>query len=301
MAETTGTTGALTTLTVMAGGAVQVETVDHEAVRARARELRAQGEQTAWDLSEVLYQIYNEGLYVAWGFADWRSYVEAELDFKTSKAEQYVAIQGWIRAFAPEFVEWVKVMGVTKARLMKTRLTPENAAEWRPRLEGKTYREIEAILAGQDPDAGDDDGGYDEGDGGTAGEEKKGPETADMLRFSLFPEQRRNVELALERAKVLGETDKDGAALDYLATAFLSHEGHYKGLDEVLAAMERSLGVRLIAFKPKRGATNLSLYESYDVPWGGAFMDEMLETLDGTDAEDDEDDDDGDAGDGAAD
>ena len=264
--ETTG----MTTLTVLAGGGVQVDTVDHEALRERAKELRQRAEQDAWDLSEVLFEIHQGALYQAWGYADWRAYVEQELEFKISKAEQYVAIHEWIRAFAPDFIAWVRVMGITKARLMKTRLTPENGDEWRPRLDGRTYREIEALLAGEDPDA---DGTDDEGGGEGGGEApSKDPERADMLRFSLFPAQRRNVDMAIERAKVVGETDKDGAALDYVCTSFLSTDGHYKRAEEHLAAIERSLGLRLVAFKAQKDQT-------YKVIFGSDFMDEMADAV----------------------
>jgi hypothetical protein len=263
--------GNVTTLTTLPGGGVQVETVDHAAMRARAKELRWRSEQDAWDLSEVLYDIWHGAVYQMWGFTDWKEYVESELEFKISKAQQYVAVQEWVRLFAPDFVDWVKIMGITKARLMKTRLTPENAAEWQPRLDGKTYRQIEAILLGEDPDAGGDGEGGEGGEGGGSGE-GKGPERADVLRFALFPAQRRNVDLAVERAKVLGETDKDGVALDYICTAFLSTDGHYKKVDEHFAAVERSLGVRLVAFKQLPDQT-------YKVTYGKPFMDELMEVI----------------------
>ena len=239
----------MTTLAVLPGGEVQVQEVNHAEIRSRVLDLRNRVEQDGWDLSAALYEVYKAALYQAWGYADWRSYVENELDFKLRKAQYMVTIQEWIRAFAPDFVSWVQCMGLTKARLLTGRVTPENAEVWRPRLEGKSAREIEAILAGDDPDAEEDEGGaFEDGsassDGGAEGEEKP-----QAFRCSLFPAQWKNVSLALEKAKVLGETDKDSAALDYIATSFLATEGHYKGIKDYMASVERSLGVRIMALK----------------------------------------------------
>jgi hypothetical protein len=265
-----GNTSVLTTITTLPGGGVQVDQVDHEEVRRRVQDLKARVEQDGWDLSVALHEVYDGALYQGWGFESWTDYVEKELEFQIRKAQYYVAVQTWVRAFAPDFVEWVKSCGLSKARLMSSRVTADEAALWRTRLDGKTYREMEALLKGMDPDddgTGDGDGGGDgDGDSSSSGEKTT------AMRFALFPAQHANVTMALDRAKVQGETDKEGHALDLICTDFLSGNGHLKGKDEYFIHMERALGVRIVAFKAMAGRKDKIVY-------GNEFMDSIIADL----------------------
>lgn len=269
-------TPGLTTLVTLPGGGVQVETVDHEAVRRRVLELKARVEQDGWDLSVELYGVYNGALYQEWGFASWNDYVEKELEFQIRKAQYYVAIQTWVRAFAPDFVEWVKLCGLSKARLMSGRVTTDEASLWRTRLDGKTYREMEALLKGQDPD----DDGSDEGDSGDGSGDSGSKEKTTAMRFALFPAQHANVTQAIERAKEQAETDKDGHALDLICTDYLSCNGHLKNEEEYFMAIERAWGVRIVAFKALAGRKDKIVY-------GGEFMDSLIAEMEAAEKGDD--------------
>jgi hypothetical protein len=280
-----GNTSVLTTITMLPGGGAQVDQVDHEEVRRRVQDLKARVEQDGWDLSVALHEVYDGALYQGWGFESWTDYVGKELEFQIRKAQYYVAVQTWVHAFAPDFVEWVKSCGLSKARLMSSRVTADEAALWRTRLDGKTYREMEALLKGMDPDddgTGDGDGGGD-GDGDSSGSGEK----TTAMRFALFPAQHANVTQAIERAKEQGETDKDGHALDLICTDYLSSNGHFKDKEEYFLNIERIMGVRLVAFKAMAGRKDKIMF-------GGDFMDALIADLsegEETDGDEDEDED----------
>lgn len=283
--------GEVTTLTVVGDGAVDVEQVDHEAVRARVRDLRTRVEQDGWELSEALFEVHRAALYQVWGFASWKDYVEKELEFRQRKADYFVSTQAWVRLFAPDFVQWVRAMGLSKARLMCNRVLPETAATWRARLDGKTYREMEMLLSGQDPDDDGSDGDGDGGDGeGSEGGSGAGGEKAEAVRFMLYPAQKSNVMLAVERAKVQAQTDVDGHALDLICTDFLAGSGHFRTTAEHLANVERALGVRLVAF-----AGTATEAGKRSIVYGSDFMNDLMDELgedgvglDGDDADDDD-------------
>jgi hypothetical protein len=258
----TGEDGTITTLAVV-GDQVSVETVDHEEVRRRVLDLKARVEQDGWDLSVALWEVYDGALYQPWGHGSWVEYVEKELEFKLRKAQYYVAVQQWVRAFAPDFVEWVKVCGLSKARLMSSRVTPDEAALWRTRLDGKSYREMEALLSGAGPDDdGSDEGGDGEGEG-------SGSTRVPAFKVNLAPEQKVNVDAAIAQAKVQAETDSDAHALDLICTDFRAGSGHFKDKLEYLAAAERTLGLHLVAFKPLTDGRDKIVY-------GQEFMDALI-------------------------
>jgi hypothetical protein len=264
----------LTTLAVVGDGAVAVESVDAEAMLRRVQDLKARVEQDGWELSEALYAVYKGAVYQAQGYASWNDYVEQALEFQIRKAQYYVAIQEWVRTFAPDFVEWVRACGLAKARLMIGRFSTDEATLWRNRLDGKTYREMEALLKGVDPEEGD--GGSTGGEGGSEGGEGgsgKG-DTTTTLRFALYPDQLKNVQTALERAKVQAETDKDGHALDLICTDYLGSTAHLKDKAAFLANAERALGLRIVAFKV--AADDLGKAK---VVYGADFMEAMEAAL----------------------
>lgn len=73
-------------------------------------------------------------------------------------------------------------------------------------------------------------------------------ERPEFVSFSLFPEQKALVNTAIDQAKQIGQTDKDGYALELVCTGYLSSEGAHASLGDYLAAVERATGHRLVAF-----------------------------------------------------
>ena len=64
---------------------------------------------------------------------------------------------------------------------------------------------------------------------------------AKNVAFKLFPEQINNVEAAIEVAKRLAATDKNGAALDYICSDFIAGVPAGSGLEATLENLQKSI------------------------------------------------------------
>lgn len=220
---------------------------EHADLRKRVTELRQRVEESYWELSQALSQIYHGSYYVAWGFASWREYVEADLEFALRKAQYLVSIQDWFGKMRPDIQAWAKELGWTKAKELVGIVTEDNAAEWRNRLTGLSYAQmIDAIK-------GNATGGNTDGlenlkplEGGTAGQQERPERKA----FSLFPEQSANVTAAIEKAKAMANTEKEGHALDLICSDFLSTNAGSDDFYSVVRRLEKSSGMRIVVYSP---------------------------------------------------
>jgi hypothetical protein len=225
-------------LAVVGEGDKEAESYEHAEERRLILSLRDKADDAIWDLAVALVDIYDGDKYRAWGYDSWREYVERELDWHIRKAQVMVQLQKWFKEIPANIQTWIKSLGWGKAKILQRVVTTENAAEWRARIEGKTLAEIEEMIK-EERESG--------GEGGTGGGESE-PDVARSMSFKLFPDQYKNVEMALEKAKDLAESDKPGHCLDLIATEFLStHAGMVK-LKDYLANVEKVVGVRIVAY-----------------------------------------------------
>jgi len=239
-------------LVVMQGGK------EHADERAKIIDLRNKVEESYWELSKELSNVYQGSYYIAWGFASWKEYVESELQFALRKAQYLVSIQDWFGRMKPAVQEWVQGLGWTKAKELIGVVTDENAADWKARLEGLTYAEMVTELKGGKK--GDTETPL-EGDGS----DRVAPEKPERKAFSLFPEQSSNVAAALEKAKALANTDKDGHALDLICSDFLATNAADDDFFGVLRRLEKTSGLRLVAYDKSADA----------VVFGSDLLDEL--------------------------
>ena len=212
-------------------------------LNAKAISLRSNIEKSYIDLSFVLRQIMDNAAYMPLGFASFKEYVESELDFQLRKAMYLVSIAKWLESLPAIAKEWAEELGWSKAKELTGRVTAENFEEWRARLEGKTKSEIQAILTPSEAETA-------EAEATASKSAEPSAESARKVSFSLFREQDKIVSDALQRAKQIADTDKDGVALELIATDFLaSNSGATQ--DDYLAHVESITGLRLIAVNPK--------------------------------------------------
>jgi hypothetical protein len=108
--------------------------------------LRDKSEQDAWAMAAALVQVKREGYYHGWDFDTWRDYVEKELDLHIRKAQQLTKTEEWLVLLPKNVAGWIRALGWTKARMLCHIVTAENAAEWRPKLEGKSVMAIDKLL-----------------------------------------------------------------------------------------------------------------------------------------------------------
>ncbi len=55
--------------------------VEHVEVRQRVLDLRRKTEESYWELSIGLHEVYEGSHYIAWGYTSWKDYIEQELEF----------------------------------------------------------------------------------------------------------------------------------------------------------------------------------------------------------------------------
>jgi hypothetical protein len=238
----------------------EVVNVEHSEVRKRILDLRRRVDDSYWELSQSLSEVYSGSYYIAWGFQSWKEYVESELEFAPRKAQYLVSIQDWFGRMKPEVKAWVQSLGWTKAKELVGIVTEENASDWKARLDGLTYREIlEQISQKDDAEPTPLDTGADK---------PVATEKAAKKAFALFPEQNSNVEAAIEKAKKLANTEKDGHALDLICSDFLATNAGTDDFEGMIRRLEKSSGLFLIAYDKSNDT----------VVYGGAILDEIAGT-----------------------
>lgn len=228
--------------------------VKHKDVRDKVLELRNMAESSYWDLSVVLSDVYKNDLYRSWGYESWRSYVEEELDFTIRTAQHFIAIQNWLDNMTPAMQGWFREMGWTKCRVLLKFVTKENAKQWKNQLKGKTVREIEDIYA--------QNKATDEGSSSGSEGSSTRTETKSTIRraFSLFKEQDKIIQTALERAKDVGETDKDGRALELICTDYVATTTNLIDQVSLMKHMEDITGLKIVAFSPGPDGEDTIIY-----------------------------------------
>jgi len=207
-----------------------------------------------WALSSLLWEVYSGTMYTGWGFSSWKEYVEKELDFQLRKAEYHTAVGKWFSRMPSAAQEWARGLGFSKVRLLTGIVTPENIAEWKGKIEGKSFLEIQAIIKG----------GGEEDDGDT-GESKGKENKLKNVNLKQFPEQHANFIAATDIAKGMAESDKISHAVDLIMTDFLATNGGIETVQDYLKKVEKATGVRLVGYDPSENA----------VVYGGALIHEL--------------------------
>lgn len=219
-------------------GEGEAKVYDYAEERRIILALRDKTDNDIWDLAVALADAYQADKYRAWGYDSFREYVEKELDWHIRKAQIMVQLQEWFKGIPPNIQTWIKSLGWGKAKILMRVVTTENAAEWRNRIEGKTLAEIEEMLKE----------GRQQGEGGSGGSGEVSASVTKKMTFALYPDQHRNVEMALDKAKEMAESDKTGHCLDLICTEFLSTHAGVKNVKDYLSSVEKAIGFRLIAY-----------------------------------------------------
>ncbi len=236
-----------------------------KSIRKEARDLAIRVNTSYMDLARVLYEIYDRPvdnqpdkgpLFKYWGYATFDSYVEEELGLHPKTAQRLR--KTWFRIeielkLDQDTRNRLINLGFAKARELARVITRENVDEWIRRAEELSHtRLVEAVqqyLVALEDAQGE---GKKEGDVGLPNVEPLYSEN-----FKLYPEQSNNVKRALERAKQISNSEKKGHNLDLISTYFLAtNDFTNRGPEEVksiLASMENSLGLLLVACDPKTG------------------------------------------------
>lgn len=225
------------------------EEMAYDDVRKKVIECRDKSEQNYWEFGTYLEEVYRNDLYRSWGFDSWTSYVKEELDFDIRTIQYLVKLQKWFSTVSPKVQQWARSIGWTKARMLMHVVNDANATEWRNRIVGKTVAQISEMLDAEKSKLDSGEGGV-EGDGEGGGEGGEAPERARKRSFSLFPSQDELVTNAIEKAKEIAQSDKEGHLITLICTEFLANNTSTMTRDDLLRSIEKNIGIKIIAMVP---------------------------------------------------
>ncbi len=209
---------------------------EHAEIRRTVLARRDKAEESYWGMASVLREIYDGSLYSAWGYTCWKDYIEQELDWHIKKGQIFVQLQKGFDVLPSNVQKWIRSLGWGKAAMLIRVVNPENAAEWRKKVEGKTLREISDMLsAAKKEDAT-----------GSSGPS----ESSDMkkMSFTLAIPQHENVTMALGKCEENANSDKPGHLLDLICTEYLATNAGNFSVRDYLTNIERSYGLKLLAY-----------------------------------------------------
>jgi len=241
-------------------------------IRKRARTLVKVINQGYMELAEIIHTVWNTTINgephnacvtVAWGYENYKQWGEEELGLHPRKVERlkaiwhhlHVTLEGKLdRRIRNKVID----LGWTKVRELIRVIDANNAEQWVEVAENLNYNELCEVIrrALEDQEKKDQAAAVGTADDDDEEEFRGHDPPPDMDRFKqvgfmLTPEQKANVELALERAEQLANSSKPGHLLDLICTDFLATNDFRKKDDPLrhlkfLAKFEPLMGKRLV-------------------------------------------------------
>lgn len=235
---------------------------------------------------ELLFEVRENGYWKLWSHVDaegkespyktYEEYLEDELSMRPRKAKYLTAIYETYVDKLHLPLEVLRRLEWTKARQLLPIINAENAAELIEQTKRMSYREVRDMVKAAR--------GRTSGGTGAA-------EPIEERRYRLYPEQIDIVDQAIEIAKKLAESDKEGHALHLICVDFV---GASTGIDAetkleiVKAHVERAFGVRLLVVPDDSTDVDAETEEISPEDLDDEFDDELDVALGGEPDEDDQ-------------
>ena len=143
-------------------------------------------------------------------YDDFGAMVEGEFGFKNRKALYLISIYHAIVSCGASWDE-VKVIGWSKLGILATSLTPDNYKEWFAKVVDVNFATTRELVQQKDGDTG-----APPADATAESTPKK------TLKFVVHEDQIENIQAALKKAKIAGNTEFDGPALDWICIDYLA-------------------------------------------------------------------------------
>lgn len=245
-------------------------------IRRRARRLVKEIDRGYIELAEIIHTVWatpidgkghNACVCVAWGYDTYVQWAEQELGLHKRKIERLKAIWHHLNVtlegkLDEDTKKKILDLGWTKVRELIRVVDANNVDQWVEMAEHLDLNELSAAIRqalieqqkeDQAADAVDDDDDDEEWRGADPPEEVG---RFKQLKFYLTPDQKANVEMALDRAGRMAESESPNHCLDLICTDFLSTNDFGRKKDgeahlRILAKFERLLNKRLVVIDPK--------------------------------------------------
>lgn len=179
--------------------------------RKRILELHDLVERSYMEIAGLLYRAFTEGWYKEWGFTEWESYIVTEVGYSLRKAQYLMKIFHWccVEQKDDKLLGRLEEIGWSKAKALTGVVTSKNVDKFVEKAQKMSVEEFEAdvkkAVKKEEPAT-----------------RKEKPERITRLNFSLYDDQLKTVEEAIDKAKELGKTDKPGHALSLVCLGYLA-------------------------------------------------------------------------------
>jgi len=185
--------------------------------------------------------------YTAYGYADFKAFCEGELEMSERKGYYLLGVvketaNGALSEDRVRSMPWTKVTLLAEASKKKV-LTDANAEAWYSKAESLSYRDLRKSL----------DSALSSKVKTVQKKTTSSGEEINIVRVGLFNDQYENWQLALQKAKVMTNSDSESHLTDTIATCFLSdcYDSKRDSVATVCARFERSFGIKIVAIDPE--------------------------------------------------
>jgi hypothetical protein len=226
-----GVVADLTGKDAIADFAHHVENLKEKDALELAAILNDQTELTYFRLGGVLAVIQSNGWYAP--YASFREYIEQVHGLQYRTALYYVGIYN---ALVENKIAWdsVKDVGWTKLKEIADVITPENVDQWVELAKSQTVLQlIDSVKAAKKAAASQ---------GETTAQVQEGAAvTVTTKTFKVHEDQKKNIELAIEKAKKDSGTAVDTVALDFICLDFLAGNAKASGKAQGLPSLAEQI------------------------------------------------------------
>lgn len=197
------------------------------------------------ELARELYEIKKDNLFLLMtndktgaNFTSMTEFIEVEVSYSGRKASYLLDIHA---KYGVELncMDQVKHVGWTKLAELAPLVNSENLDKWIGLAEQESVKGLQKLIKA-------------ERDAVLPSPEQITTESTVKLGFQLFPEQLANVDEALRVAKTLSQSENKSDLLDMICLDFVTSNADAANAaiptEQLLARLERQLGLRLVAF-----------------------------------------------------
>ena len=129
----------------VASGKVSLD--KHLELRTRAKELIKSFAKITWEFVETIYEIRESKAFLAWGYKTQKDYYEEELQFSEQTIKNMLWVYDCSRALGSGVVKEFKAIGFSKAEVLASVITDENADEVLGMAKKQSLRELSQSIA----------------------------------------------------------------------------------------------------------------------------------------------------------
>lgn len=210
-----------------------------EKLLEKVLELRDTVDETYFEMGGILRKIYDNRLYLDFGYDDWKQFIEEKIGYSLRKAQYLMAIWHYfaVQIGDEETIRKIAPLGWSRAKELIGVVEPSNVDEWIKKCHDKTVTEISKMVT-------------DTLSGGVSHEK-----AAKLISFKLYEGQYKNVEEAIAIAESLSGSKIKSENLSLIALEYIANNSTEKAKEtekwreEYLQGIEETLGIKIIAIE----------------------------------------------------